>query len=96
MRRWITSLLDRIRYGKIYHQTDWQREIEEPYIIQQLSPVVLPPVVHWKTGEWSRYYLARPELWKTARMALRADLQHLVCDEDETTKKYQTPPSWVK
>ena len=96
MRRWITRLLDRIRYGKIYQPTDWQREPEEVYVIQQLSPVKLPPVVHWKNGEWTRYYLEHPEVHATHKMALHTDLQRLICDEQETTERYQTPPKWVK
>ena len=57
MRRWITRLFGRIRYGKIYQPTEWQREPEEPFIAT-VPPLPEPPgVVHWHTGAWSRYYL---------------------------------------
>ena len=67
MRRWITRLVDRIRYGKIYQPTDWQREPEEPLIIPGPS---LPEIWHVDClpGEWGRrFYKMRPDLYKPPR-----------------------------
>lgn len=67
MRRWITRLVDRLRYGKIYQPTDWQREPEEPFIAPGPS---LPEIWHVDClpGEWGRrFYQLRPDLYKPPR-----------------------------
>lgn len=65
MRRWITRLIDWIRYGKVYQPTTWERHSEpEEHVMVTLPP--LPPVqpLHFKRhGVWTQVYLREhPEI----------------------------------
>ena len=85
MRRWITRLLDRLRYGKIYQPTDWQREPEEPHLMVTLPPLPEPPtVVQWRTGAWRNYYLdLHPELcpWRRVEFFTESDWTRIQAED---------------
>ena len=72
----LRRLFDRLRYGKIYQPTDWQRELEEPeaYLIATVPPLPEAPVLHLETGEWRNIYLAEhPELCPWRRVEFFTD-----------------------